>query len=101
MNVAQAPGPRPEEIIKDYVAPPPHPKHITIDLAYHRASNSFQVVRITDSTWRLPGDWLLKDYVDQLVLNPGWTVAATNFDYLQAIGSMFGLAASTGLHAAL
>lgn len=93
-------GPKPEDVIQHH-NPPPHPKPITVELAYHSISNCYKVMRITDTVYYLPGTWLSVETVHQICLNPQWSAVMVDYDYLAGIGALFGLATNVGIHAAV
>ena len=61
----------------------------------------YVVVEVTNTTYYKPGDELSEATVHEINKNPQWKTRTTNFDYLAALGALFGAATQAGVKAAI
>jgi hypothetical protein len=78
-------------------APLLHAKQVELELVWHSVGKFFKVTKITNSSWRLPGETVQPDMVKLINESgkyPNWKVSAVDYDYFAAIASLVGAGAS-------
>jgi hypothetical protein len=84
-------------------APTPHHKQVTLELTWHSVGKFYKVVKITNSSYYLPGELIPPDRVTLLNTEayPNWTVSSIDFDYFAAVAALIGGAAGMVANKAL
>jgi hypothetical protein len=79
--------------------PPMHHKQIELELSWHSIGKFYKVVKITNSSYYVPGEQIPPEIIKLInegadkngaFLYPNWTVSAIDYDYFAAIAALVG-----------